>query len=790
MDPQSQAHPAVHETSEVAGTNLNQRADAKDSQRLQHPRIGTDRTVDPRSRTSEDKWTPDSHNNHQSNVTEEDAITAADIPLPESIQTSSRQSLSDIPETVGNQAEAEYWDYMQAIEEGEPRLGNVGKQSRAHDRASFELLDYSNGNLITTETHLLGSTTSRAVEDFTAAILNDVRANTDARLLVVEDLSSGLIHVLHTCLGVSLEFFEEHLLNAGWHSNDYYRDEPARWNAGSDFIKDYVSVKWLRPIQAKVLRSSGGLTLHPLWTPDKWEEKISDRSRISHSTQPLVNILRRPWKAKLRHGGGVATWEERASVWSTQLGQCRTIVLLLDPMPVIRHTQVNVKLERYSQGRPQVQSRHRERVLPSSEELEDQDLENGRSHFRISIPSVSWFAQLLPRVFQFGTSGRMNDEAIPPAESRRESGSRRSAQGSVREDSQLAESYKDHCMFIGFSVRVPLTIYSDTIIPENKQRLAREMRCYSTINTLKQLLEPHEVPVPHRSTPLESLLQIIVYDTFKILQFIGHALNDMDLKMLDDMLVQMQIDDWRRILHDFDTELRTMESSIPDFADFVLVTQRRDSHAAAIHELLGRFKKQVTKVQGRTESTHRSLMATMSLIESKRGISEAESVTKLTEWAFFFIPLTFTATLFSMQVKELDGSTSVSFFVAVALAITICSYGLRLVIRSSRFFSIWRRWGKVIRVKQGIQRSSPIATSAVLSWVWQRVHTHILPVYIVIAMATLLAALWTRPLREGMKIGITTALAMICLTVVLRMFTIRYRISENWVRRHRQRLRR
>ncbi|CAO1599047.1 hypothetical protein XANCAGTX0491_002792 [Xanthoria calcicola] len=608
----------------------NQKADAEDLQRLQHPRIGKDRSVDHRSRTSEDEWTPISHNNHQKNVTEEDAITAADILLPESIQTSSRQSLSDTPETVGNQAEARYWEDKQKMQEEEPHLENVRKQSRAHDRASFELLDYNNGNLMATKTYLLGSTASRAAEDFTAAILNAVPANTDTRLLVVDDLSSKLIHVLHTCLGVGLEFFEEHLLNAGWHNNEYEDMELSTWNTTTDFVKDYVSVRWLRPVWSRV-------KLHPSEVPDKWNEKISDKSRILNSTEPLVNILRLPWEAKLQYEDFFA-WEERASVWSTQLGQCRIMVLLLDPMPVIRHTKTNEKVQRWLRNPPHVQSRHAKRILGSSKKLEDQDPENGKSRIRIPTSGVSRFAQLFLRGFKSSTSGRiMNDEAIPPAESRRESGSRRSAQRSVREDAQLADSYTDYCMFIGFSVRVPLTIYSDTMIPENKQRLAGEMRCYSTTNTLKQFLQPHEVPVPHRPTPLGSLFQIIVHDTFKILQFMERALNDMDLEMLHDMRVQEQIDDWRQVLHKIDTELRTMESSIPEFAEFVLVTERRDSHTAAakgsrpIQELLGRFKKQVTQVQRQTDSTHRSLMSTMSLIESKRGISEAESVTKLTE---------------------------------------------------------------------------------------------------------------------------------------------------------------
>ena len=46
----------------------------------------------------------------------------------------------------------------------------------------------------------------------------------------------------------------------------------------------------------------------------------------------------------------------------------------------------------------------------------------------------------------------------------------------------------------------------------------------------------------------------------------------------------------------------------------------------------------------------------MSLLESKRDIEEAEGVSRLTELAFFFIPTTFAASLFSMQVWELEES--------------------------------------------------------------------------------------------------------------------------------------
>ncbi len=69
----------------------------------------------------------------------------------------------------------------------------------------------------------------------------------------------------------------------------------------------------------------------------------------------------------------------------------------------------------------------------------------------------------------------------------------------------------------------------------------------------------------------------------------------------------------------------------------------------------------------------------MSLVGSKRGIVEVESITKLTESTFFFILLTFSASIFSMQVKELNASvTPFLALVILATCMTMGSYALRL----------------------------------------------------------------------------------------------------------------
>ena len=159
----------------------------------------------------------------------------------------------------------------------------------------------------------------------------------------------------------------------------------------------------------------------------------------------------------------------------------------------------------------------------------------------------------------------------------------------------------------------------------------------------------------------------------------------------------------------------------------------------------------------RTSRSYKSLMANMSIAESQRGIAEAESVTKLTELAFFFIPLTFSASLFSMQIKEISAATlSVTAFLAVAIVITACSYALRLFIRSESFTEFRRYCASEIRADADISPGGYIPTSSFLMWLWHR--SGLLATIITILVAILvvpLLLLWTRNMNRGYKAIIT-----------------------------------
>lgn len=56
-------------------------------------------------------------------------------------------------------------------------------------------------------------------------------------------------------------------------------------------------------------------------------------------------------------------------------------------------------------------------------------------------------------------------------------------------------------------------------------------------------------------------------------------------------------------------------------------------------------------LQKRNTDTFQALMSTMSIMESKAAITQGHKMEKLTELAFVFIPMSFVASVFGMEVK-------------------------------------------------------------------------------------------------------------------------------------------
>ncbi|KAL8757625.1 MAG: hypothetical protein Q9184_004161 [Pyrenodesmia sp. 2 TL-2023] len=589
--------------------------------------------------------------------------TAADVALPgsdastSSVQEQVQEQVQEHPTTTDDSCSIHRQRYLNEIRRLStymPHLINVRKSSRAHHRARLRCLDFSDGHPVRSKTCTLkkDKTQSQAMftdptnipfeadgrviqseEDFIQSFLGNIPSEIDCRVLIVDDLSDTLMYILGSSLHVTPEFFEEHLLNSGWHDNKYEDRGADTWST-RNLTRNYASI-------------SGAVAL-----------------------------------------------------------------VLLDPLPTVNHKAILVDrtlLFPQTLGPWQPDMEEMEGITEGHRSQEAEDGRMSSSPARRSI---------LPRI----TGLWRNRTTLPPPVSELyvDGGS----QGS-RVSTLLEDDWKTYFMFIGSATRLPVLDYEDLLSPEKDYLLNDGDLQKSTASALAVLLHSYTaraVDTGAKSGLLEYLLIIILQDTLTILRSINVALTDIDNDMLKDELLQSNIDIWRGDLNRLESELQNLETSIPEFAQYIpkSASGKTTRNCERLHS---QCRLHIAKVQERRKTTHGSLMTAMSLVESKRGISEAESVTKLTELAFFFIPLTFAASLFSMQVKELDANTtSVGVFLAVALTITVCSYALRLVIRSTTFLSFMGRWKSEIRASTETSSGTPIATTTVLRWFWNRIN--------------------------------------------------------------------
>ncbi|RPA80923.1 hypothetical protein BJ508DRAFT_124442 [Ascobolus immersus RN42] len=131
------------------------------------------------------------------------------------------------------------------------------------------------------------------------------------------------------------------------------------------------------------------------------------------------------------------------------------------------------------------------------------------------------------------------------------------------------------------------------------------------------------------------------------------------------------------------------------------------------------LQKEIEVQQAAVQEVSSHLMSTMSIIESQKAIGEAESVTKLTEMAFFFLPLGFSASIFGMQIKEFENNVSIYVWVVTAIAAVAGSYIVRLVVRS-RFLTRQKRrlMRKLRRHGGGADSDAPIPSTAIFKLLW------------------------------------------------------------------------
>lgn len=275
-------------------------------------------------------------------------------------------------------------------------------------------------------------------------------------------------------------------------------------------------------------------------------------------------------------------------------------------------------------------------------------------------------------------------------------------------------------------------------------------------------LDPND-PILLSAIPFNLIFCIVLGDTLGLLSIVNDALNDIIISAASPRPALQSILADRAFTAQLQTNLpgqslvkslRKILQAIPqDFREEPTGVTKRSTRI---------LKERVSETAGRVKEASIATMGALQFIESHRTIEEAESVSRLTEMAFFFIPLSFAASVFSMQVQELANPVPTWLFIIVAFVLSASSYITRLVVRSS--WATRSRQSLFVKIRQHhrIPATESVPTSAFFTWF---VHTNRLNLVLAFCVFGLfvpvLAVVWTRSMDSGLKAGLTVVFALI-----------------------------
>lgn len=163
---------------------------------------------------------------------------------------------------------------------------------------------------------------------------------------------------------------------------------------------------------------------------------------------------------------------------------------------------------------------------------------------------------------------------------------------------------------------------------------------------------------------------------------VTNVLEDIGLASTDDFLVQTRLTHWRSLIGRFQVELPDLRTKLDAFARLAQDTSPIEPSQSIVSEFVRDTLRQIDILIEGNEKSYAALRADMGVLESRKGIAEAESVGKLTELAFIFIPLTFITGVFSMQIEELQNPAPLYAFIIASIVTIVLAYAMRLAVRS------------------------------------------------------------------------------------------------------------
>jgi hypothetical protein len=156
-------------------------------------------------------------------------------------------------------------------------------------------------------------------------------------------------------------------------------------------------------------------------------------------------------------------------------------------------------------------------------------------------------------------------------------------------------------------------------------------------STRPQPADRDHLSLSNHSSITKVLFDIIESDTLQILQFIRTKLREIDHGTMNDILLQQNLQAWRYLITNIRDVLPKIRESLCSFLSYTRdlygFQSSQPRHTSQLSSRLIVLEVNIANTLTLAAETQKGLFTNISIIDSKRGIAEAEAVTKLTELA-------------------------------------------------------------------------------------------------------------------------------------------------------------
>jgi len=213
--------------------------------------------------------------------------------------------------------------------------------------------------------------------------------------------------------------------------------------------------------------------------------------------------------------------------------------------------------------------------------------------------------------------------------------------------------------------------------------------------------------------PCLAIAQVLRADIVGFSQLIRGNLDSINHSSVNEVILQDSLQHWQQFLAESVLQLTKLRRSVDEMRPFFKEAKAPDDSIATLDDIVTDLGRAIDAC----EKSQNLLRSSINILDSRRSIAQAESVGKLTELGFVFLPVSLASSLFSMQIQELQIPRPVWEFAVTALGMIFLAYFMRLLVRSSLLLEPRKRIIEDIRKHAKKNRNQAIRTREVLQWI-------------------------------------------------------------------------